>query len=76
MTLNMLFNATEDFSHFAVMFNIPSPLPTDPIWNKTALREVGILSAGGFYDIAFENVRNFQTVSGVSARASSVVHVD
>jgi hypothetical protein len=66
LTLNMLFNATEDFSHFAVMSNIPSPLPTHPIWNKTALREVGIMSAGGFYDIAFENVRNFQTVSGVS----------
>lgn len=66
LTLNMLFNATEDFSHFAVMSNIPSPLPTDPIWNKTPLREVGIMSAGGFYDIAFENVRNFQTVSDVS----------
>ena len=60
LTLTMLFNATNDFSSFCIMSNTPSPPAGDALYNSTAVKSVEIFVGAGFYDIAFDNSRDFQ----------------
>jgi len=60
MTLAMLFNATSHFSSFGPWSHTPSPPLGDPQWNASTLHRPGIFLGAGFYDVAFQNVRDMQ----------------
>ncbi|OCL11749.1 carbohydrate esterase family 1 protein [Glonium stellatum] len=60
LSITMLLNATNIFSHVCIMSNTPSPLPNDPQWNNTGINSVDIFLGAGFYDKAFDNSRSMQ----------------